>query len=71
MVNIYYRIIHIFKSYQYLSELEKSICTYLGLVGSSDQSFTREGDFYWKKREPLQNKTKYVYMDFIIFDYLG
>jgi hypothetical protein len=59
MENLYRRTLWIYRNYAYLAVLETDIQANLGMEGAS---FTREGKFYWQKRDWLLGWVKFFYI---------
>jgi hypothetical protein len=60
MVNLFHRSLYVLRNYAYLGAIEKDIRDALGL--SDEASFSRESEFYWKKRPSLLGTVKYFYV---------
>lgn len=60
MQRLYSTNLSVMRTYMYLGAIEKEIRANLHLPANSI-SFTREGDFYWGKRTPIQLMSKYYY----------
>ena len=61
MQRLYSTNLSVMRNYMYLGAIEKEIRGHLRLPTDS-VSFTREGNFYWGKRSPMQSMSKYYYV---------
>lgn len=61
MQRLYSTNLSVMRNFMYLGAVEREIRGHLRLSANS-VSFTREGNFYWGKRSPMQSMSKYYYV---------